>query len=157
MVEMMQQLEFTGGLPPHELDKLAAIASEVQFKSGEVIFREGDLGNRVYLIVEGQVALERHVPGRGRAVILTIGPGEICGWSALFSGQWKTSDARAVGPVRTIAIVAQNLLAACEADHDLGYLIMQRVATVIAGRLKSTRLQLLDIFASEPQLARKDA
>jgi hypothetical protein len=36
----------------------------------------------------------------------------------------------------------------CETDHDLGYVVMRRLANVIAGRLLVTRLQLLDMFAN---------
>jgi hypothetical protein len=45
------------------------------------------------------------------------------------------------------AIQAKALYALCEEDHDLGYLIMKRISNVVASRLLTTRLQLLDMIA----------
>jgi hypothetical protein len=36
----------------------------------------------------------------------------------------------------------------CEEDHDFGYYVMRRLANLVAGRLLTTRLQLLDMFAN---------
>ena len=72
-------MEFTRGLEPKHLEKLASIAKEVPFAEGETLFHEGDLDDEVYLIQEGQVAIEIHVPGRGRVTILTVGARAIAG------------------------------------------------------------------------------
>ena len=147
VLQALQSMEFTKGLERRHLEKLASMASEVAFAEGESIFREGDVGELLYLIEEGRAAVEIHVPGRGRVTILTVGPGQLLGWSSLFSQMRKTASARAVVPTRALAIDARRLREACDADHDLGYAILWRIAEVIASRLKSTRLQLLDIFA----------
>lgn len=146
VLKALQSMEFVRDFETQHLEKLASIATEVAFSEGEVIFREGDVGELVYLIREGRVALEIRMPGRGRVSLLTVGPGELLGWSSMFPGRHKTAGARAVRPTRAIAISAAQLWEICEADHDLGYPIMWRVAEVIAGRLAATRLQLLDMF-----------
>ncbi len=147
LLKVLESMEFTRGLERHHLEKLASMASELTFSEGEIIFREGDVGNLLYLIEEGQVAVDTHVPGRGRVTILTVGPGQLLGWSALFTQMRKTASARAVIPTRALAFNAAQLREMCDADHDLGYVLLWRVAEVIASRLKATRLQLLDIFA----------
>src|SRR5574338_19084 len=45
---------------------------------------------------------------------------------------------------------AQDLRDVCDQDHELGYVIMRRLANIVASRLMISRLQLLDIFA-EPE------
>jgi hypothetical protein len=45
---------------------------------------------------------------------------------------------------------AEKLYQACEADHDLGYIVMRRLSNIVASRLMVTRLQLLDMFAATP-------
>ncbi len=147
VLQTLQAMEFTRDLEPRHLEKLASMATEVSFAEGETIFREGDMGDVVYLIQEGRVAVEIHVPGRGRVTVLTVGPGQLLGWSSIFPPRRKTASGRAVTPVRAIAINATQLREACQADHDLGYAILWRVAEVIADRLKATRMQLLDVFA----------
>jgi len=143
----LQTLEFTRDLDPKHLEKLASISYEVNFAEGQTIFREGDVGEVVYLIQEGQAAVDIHVPGRGRVTILTVGPGELLGWSTLFPSKRKTAGGRTVTPVKAIAINGAQLRELIQSDHDLGCVLLWRVAEVIAERLKATRLQLLDIFA----------
>ena len=146
VLEALQPMEFTRGLEPRHLVKLASIATEMTFEEGESIFREGDTGEMIFLVQEGNVALYIHVPGRGRVTILTIEPGRLLGWSSLFPPHHKTASARAVIPTRVLAIDATQLWKVCQTDYELGYIIMCRVAEAITSRLISTRLQLLDMF-----------
>ena len=128
--------------------KLVDIASSQQWAGNETIFREGDPANWLYLILEGQVALEIYAPGRGRRTILTLGPDDIFGWSAVLPVVGtRTASARAVHATRAIAFDSRALREACEADHDLGFHVYRRLTNVIAGRLSATRLQLLDVYA----------
>lgn len=147
VLETFQELDFTREMDPAILEKLSALAFEVSFAEGQWIFRESDVGEIVYLINEGKVALSVSVPGQGRKNILTLGPGQILGWSSLFPSGRKTASARTMTPVQAIAFNAAQLREAIEEDHDLGCALLWEIANVVAGRLKATRLQLLDIFA----------
>jgi hypothetical protein len=51
-------------------------------------------------------------------------------------------------PSRLVAFDASELRRMCEEDHDFGYYVMRRMANLVAGRLLTTRLQLLDMFAN---------
>ena len=144
---VLEEIAFAWSLEPHHLDTLAALATEEKFMEGDMIFYEGDQGEKLYLLEEGRVSVEVNMPGRGRAILLTVGPGQLLGWSSLFPLKRKTAYGRALTPVRAIALNAKELRLACEADHDLGYAIGWLIAELIADRLKATRMQLLDIFA----------
>ena len=146
IVETLQTMEFVHGLESQQLEKLATMATEVAFPEGETIFQEGTLSDKVYLIWEGQVAIGMHVPGRGRMPILTLGPGHLVGWSPLFGQERYTATARTLKPTLALAFNADQLRHVCQTDHELGCFLGWRVAKVVADRLKSTRLQLLDIF-----------
>ncbi len=145
--ETLQELAFTRDLSKEQIDELAALAFEVSFPEDFTIFRETEAGELLYLIRKGQVALYVSVPGQGRKTILTLGPGQIFGWSSLFPSGRKTASARTVTPVEAIAFNAAQLREAMDANKDLGYALLWRIADVVASRLKATRLQLLDIFA----------
>jgi CRP-like cAMP-binding protein len=146
MLKILQTTAFLQDLATPHLEKLAAIATEVTFAEGQIIFREGDIGDVLYLIREGQAAVEMHVPGRGRVTILTVGPGQLLGWSALFAQKRKTATGRAVAPIQAITLNASQLREVCQQDCELGFVIIWSVAELIADRLKATRLQLLDVF-----------
>ncbi|MEP7355691.1 MAG: cyclic nucleotide-binding domain-containing protein, partial [Anaerolineales bacterium] len=137
-------------LERQHFEQLVGLAAEVTWSTDQVIFREGERDDRLYLVLEGRVALEIYMPNRGRVTILTIGPDEIFGWSAAVPFvQKRTASARAAQPTRAVVFDAAALRAACEQDHDLGYYVYRRLTNVIAGRLTATRLQLLDMYSVE--------
>jgi CRP/FNR family cyclic AMP-dependent transcriptional regulator len=136
---------FLKGLDSHQIRLLTDCSMVVNFKPGETIFREGDPANRFYLINKGTIALESYVEDRGVTPIQTVGAGEVLGWSWLFPPYYWHFDARAVEPVEALFFYATPLRAECEADHDLGYELMSRMADVMMHRLQATRRQLLDL------------
>jgi CRP/FNR family transcriptional regulator, cyclic AMP receptor protein len=139
-------LAFTHGLDPGQLDRLAQIATPVQWGAGTIVFREGDRDSLLYVVEDGRIAIEITVPGRGRVTILTVGPGEVFGWSSLFHQGPKTASARAIEPAKAFALDASRLRELCDADSRLGYALTRRLLDVVSERLKATRMQLLDIY-----------
>jgi CRP-like cAMP-binding protein len=136
----------TQGLAQAHVERLTDIARPVQWKAGEMVYREGDPGSPLYLIEEGRVAIEMLVPGRAPVVVLTVGPGEILGWSGLFYQRPKTSAARAQVPTRAQALDTARLREFCDSDPVFGYAVTRRILQVVSERLKTTRMQLLDVF-----------
>jgi CRP-like cAMP-binding protein len=141
-----ENLDFTQGFDQAQIARLAEIATEVRWNTGEMVYREGDPGSPLYVVEDGRVALELTVPGRAAVTILSVGPGEMFGWSSLFYQRPKTSAARAVVPTRAVALDAARLRALCDADPVFGYAILRRILQVVSERLKATRMQLLDMF-----------
>jgi CRP/FNR family cyclic AMP-dependent transcriptional regulator len=130
-----------------QLELLAKIASFRQVNAGEEVFHEGDREDFLYIVLEGQVSLETYVPSRGLIRTFTAEPLDIFGWSSLTPVvRQRTSNARAVIPCRLIAIEGEALKTLCEGDHDIGFIIMRRLANVVASRLLTIRLALFDII-----------
>ena len=143
---VLRSLAFTRDLGPDDLDRLGAIAKPIEWQEGETIFREGDCDGFLYLVIEGRVALEIDVPPRGRVRILTVGPGEVFGWSSVFYQQPKTAGATASESTWALALDASALRQLSEADSRFGYWLARRLLEVVSVRLKLTRTQLLDVF-----------
>jgi CRP-like cAMP-binding protein len=144
----LQQIPWFQELKPHHVRKLASITQLRTVKAGEVLFREGDKEDFVYIVLDGRVALDMYVPHRGKVRFYTADRWEIFGWSSVTpTVRQRTAGATAVIDSRVARIDAVEMRDACEADHELGYQVMRRLANVVAGRLLVTRLQLLDMFA----------
>jgi len=138
---------FFVGLDDGFTNLMVSCASNVRFKAGTYILREGEPANTFYLIREGKIAVEVLAPQRKPIIVSTLGVGEILGWSWLLPPfQWKFS-ARAVDNIRAIALDGKCLRTKCEENHDLGYEILKRFAQIMEQRLEATRLQLLDVYA----------
>lgn len=125
-------------MKPAHVDILSECAMETEFAEGQLIFREGDLANRFYLIVDGAVALESGARGR-KVLIETLGRGDALGWSWLFPPYYWHFSARALKPTRAIFFYGTRLRAQCDEDHDFGYELMKRMASVVVRRLQSAR------------------
>lgn len=120
-------------------------STQVIFNEDEIVFREGDHADSIYLITHGRVALELSTAHRGRIMIQTIGKDDVLGISWLFPPYKWHFDARALELTRTIKIDADLMMKRCEEDNRLGYAIMKRLASIIMKRLQAVRLQLLEI------------
>jgi len=143
-----QKISWFRDLTPKHLQKLAEMTHLRRVKADEVLFREGDKQDFVYIVVEGRVALDIFVPHRGKVRFYTAEPMEVFGWSSVTPTiHQRTAGARAVIDGLMVCIDSEKLRLACEEDHDLGYLVMRRLANIVASRLLVTRLQLLDMFA----------
>jgi CRP-like cAMP-binding protein len=139
---------FFRDLAPGDIQFLTGCAKNARFEAGQVIFREGEDADQFYLIRDGRVALEVFTPGRGSAPILTLGTGDVLGWSWLVPPYKWRFDARAIETTRAFALDGKCLREKCDQDPRLGYELLKRVAAIMAERLHATRLQMLDVYGA---------
>ena len=137
------------GLPPDALEALAAAASRRSLADGEALFRQGDPANRFYLILEGKVLIESEVKERGMVPIRTFGPGDDLAWAWLFPPYYMHFSAHAIEPTRAIFFYGTRLREQCEANHELGYQLMKRIAEIVVQNLNATQKRLLECTCME--------
>lgn len=151
LTETLQEIAFLQEMSPEHLEKIANIAHVRDFDEYEVIFREGQPAKHVYLVMYGNVSLEVCSPGAGCRQILTLGPGELLGWSAMLDHKCYTARARAPHSARLVEIDVTHLLEICDQDPKFGYDVMRRTAVALAKRLNATRMQLLNVYGDQLQ------
>lgn len=137
---------FLQNLDEEYLKEIVGCASNVVFHEDQLIFREGDEAEKFYLVRTGKVALELNGRDKGKIRILTIGPGQILGWSWIVSPYRWHFDAHAIDEVRAIALDGECLRDKCEKDPTLGYEMLKRFSHILELRLNATRMQLLDVY-----------
>lgn len=113
------------------------------FKAEQVIFREGEMANRFYLILEGCVTLEADAQDHPPVPVDSVTTGDVLGWSWLFPPYTWNFSARAAGPVRAVFFYGTWLRERCAAEPALGYELMRRTAGVVIRRLQVTRQELV--------------
>ncbi|MFD5583579.1 MULTISPECIES: Crp/Fnr family transcriptional regulator [unclassified Streptomyces] len=136
-----------GALAQERREQLMTLAREVSFETGERIFNEGGRADRFWIIHTGTVALDVHVPGRQAAVIESLGAGRLLGWSALVPPHHWHLGAEAASPVRAYEFDAEAVREMCAEDPALDHELCTYVTGVIARRLRSARMRLLDLYA----------
>jgi CRP/FNR family cyclic AMP-dependent transcriptional regulator len=144
--------DFLQNLPANFRSLLEGLATEVRSPPGHCLFAEGDRFPDFQIVLAGHVRLEMNVPGRGRMPILTLGPGDVLGWSAALSDGAMTATATALDHVQTARLPGDKLRQLCDAQPELGYYFMKQLAAALSRRLLATRLQLLDLFADHEPL-----
>ena len=135
-------------ISPRSREKLIALADARRFNDGAILFREGDHALYVYVVTQGEIALEMHDPSRGVQTVMTVEPGEWLGWSAMIEPRIETATARSMVDSEVLAIRGGSLMDLCREDHDLGFEVYRSLAATIARRLLATRLQLLDLYGA---------
>ncbi|MCF1645605.1 MULTISPECIES: Crp/Fnr family transcriptional regulator [Streptomyces] len=135
------------GLPVEHRDRLMRLAREVSFGAGTRLFEEGRRADRFWVIRTGTVLLDLHVPGRGAAVIESLGHGELLGWSWHYPPYVWQLGAGALSPVRAWEFDAETVRALCARDPAFGRSIATWVGRVVTHRLQASRIRLLDLYA----------
>jgi cAMP-binding proteins - catabolite gene activator and regulatory subunit of cAMP-dependent protein kinases len=118
MVNRLMRHPFLAGMNRRQLGLLAGWAKIAQFKKGQVIFHEGDLADRFYLIETGNVRLESSSGSRDPR----------SGYSWMFPPHIRTFTARAGEPVTAIFFYGPILREYCEKDHSFGYEFLKRMS-----------------------------
>jgi len=145
---ILSEHPFFAGFSAEHKDLVAGCARNRRFNAGEYLFHESDAADEFFLIRHGKVALEIVAPGRAPIVFETLGEGNIVGASWLVSPYRWMFDARAVEMTRVIGIDAACLRGKCDADHSLGYEMMNALMPILIRRLQATRLQILDVYGT---------
>ncbi|MFI0259581.1 cyclic nucleotide-binding domain-containing protein [Streptomyces sp. NPDC017056] len=135
-----------GALSAEHRERLMTLAREVSFPAGQRIFEEERKADRFWIIRTGAVQLDIRVPGRRAAVVETLHPGDLLGWSWLFPPYAWQLGAETLSPVRAWEFDARDVHALCQEDPVLGHALVLMYAEVIGERLRCARTRLLDLF-----------
>ena len=136
--EAISNHPFLIGMRPADVALVAHGAEELEFEAGEVIFREGEPANRLYLIQTGKVVLEAR-KGSRTGTLQKLQGGDVLGWSWLFPPFTWHFTAIATEPVRVFACNGGHLLVACEENPAFGYELMKRVAQIMIHRVEASQ------------------
>jgi NTE family protein len=108
------------------------------YSIGDVIFEQGDLAEYLYLVVEGEV-LVRFKPDDGPALtVARVRPQGVVGWSAALGSPEYTSSAVCSEDSQMLRVRGEDLRELCEKYPEAGTLVLERLAAVIAERLRNT-------------------
>lgn len=130
MEAFLSQVSLFQELSPEALAELAAMSEEVRLAAGETLFAEGEMGDRAYIVREGE--LEIYKVSQGRQVqVDTRGPGEVVGELALLEQKPRQFGVRASQPSRLVAIHQQPfdrlLRTNASAARALLHIVLQRM------------------------------
>lgn len=148
-VDFLRGVSAFAGVDKEGLRRLSAICSEVEKPCGEVIIREGDEGDCVYIIEEGEVEVSMSismVPSldeeQSEAIdklLVKLGPGCMFGEMAfIFDRDVRSATIVATSDVRMLAITSGDFGRFAGENVQSAYIIISNIARIIAERLRKS-------------------
>ena len=134
-------------LDADELKQVADVCRQVKFVSGDYIFREGEQGNRLYLIVDGEVRISRDVPGSGEEALAVLKPGALFGEMAVFDRTERSTHAISNGGTTVLTISRPDFEMMLDFNRELAYKVLWACVRLLSSRLRSTNDSLRSFLA----------
>ncbi len=119
--------------------------STVRMERGDVLFREGDPGDTLYVIGEGKVKLGRTSPDGRENLIAILGPGEMFGELSLFDPGPRTMTATAVAEVQLMGLGNESLTGLLSGRPE----VSKALLAALAQRLRRTNEHLADLVFTD--------
>ena len=147
-LEKYSHLAFFTGLLATDIQLLAPHFAPQTWVAGTVIFEQNDRAEYLYLVVSGEVTIH-FKPHDGPVMTMThVQPGGIFGWSAAMNNPAYTSGAVCSLDSEVLRIRGIDLRTLCKKYPDLGRVILDRLAGVIAERKQIQQGPVSSILAS---------
>lgn len=106
---LLARIDLFSDLPAEELDRILANLEVVNLKSGEILFREGDPGEHMYIVVNGDLEILMAPNTDNELILNRIHPGEYIGEMSIVTGAPRTAGVRAYGDVSLLCMSRAQL------------------------------------------------
>jgi len=143
--DVLRQAPLFSALDDESMTALHASMAESKLRRGEVLFHEGDSGDKLYVVIDGKVKLGRTSPDGRESLLAILGPGELFGEMALFDPSPRTATATAVSETRLAGLKNESLNALLRTRPEVSAQLLQ----ALARRLRRTNDSLSDLVFSD--------
>lgn len=158
--EVIRRYPFFAGLTNEQIVKLADAAEEITLEAGTVLFKEGDLIDKFYILEGGEAEVFIEIPDEDikqpvssqltgetlhtrEVSITTIEVGGAFAWSGLIPPHNATAGVKIIRPSKVISFDCNKLLQEFEKDCEFAYQLTLRIAQVIRERMRALRIESL--------------
>ncbi|WP_243320557.1 MULTISPECIES: cyclic nucleotide-binding domain-containing protein [Geothrix] len=128
-----------------ERAQILIIGQKRQVAADEVIFREGDAGDGLFIVLKGSVRISKR-GATGEEALAVLAPPAYFGEMALIDLSARAADAIANEPSELFFIPLQDLRSIIETQHKIALKILYALCEVLAQRLRETNDRYMSIF-----------
>jgi signal transduction histidine kinase len=146
-IETLRRFGVFAGFSDQELAEVAVLCQEESYEEGDVVAVEGEPAERLFLILEGKVSLEKLVQmGRSgsarRATVGIVGPDGVIGWSSIIAPHIYTSSGVCLEPLHALALNGQEVRQFVAGHPASGVVFLDAIASTISSRLHNATTTL---------------
>lgn len=137
LFSIYRKVELFRGLNEEQLNKLGAISQEEVFKERTTIFKQGDVGDKMYIVAKGQVEVRvEGIDGSSHAAVY-LGEGQVFGEMALVDSGSRSATIVAVEDGTTVySIPSDDFTKLCESNTAIGYALILNIAQDLSFKLR---------------------
>jgi PPM family protein phosphatase len=146
--DVLANMPLFSRLTERELLRVMQAVEVREYKDGDVVIREGDKGDELFIVLEGKVLVSR-----GGHPLTHLGPGEHVGEMALIRSVPRSATVTSVGPAELIAIRRTDFFEILRKEHEIAVKMLWQFLGVFADRLDQTSSELHD---AKRELAAED-
>ncbi len=138
-LERLRRIPLFAKLSPRELRIVDGLVHQREYQAEEVIFDEGEEGQAIYIVIEGEVFIGRQGMGEAGRIAI-IGPGGYFGDMALLDNMPRTAQARATKATSLAVYFREDFLALMETHARIASKIALQLARTMGQRLRNAAL-----------------
>ena len=150
MIEQLGNSELFSDLDITALADISSFSTLLELEVGEDLMNENASGNNLYLLCSGNVeVLSSRTGGTSSEVVLSNKDNELFGELSWIQGQGqsvRTATVRCVSEVEVIEVDGTALLRYLENNTQVGFIVMRRIAKVLANRMTHSDVLLKQLL-----------
>jgi HEAT repeat protein len=141
---LLSRVPLFAQLTLEQLEAIDATMSEVHYMEGETITREGETGDELFVVLEGEVSIYKETEG-DRLLLSTLGPGSYLGEMAILSDEPRSATALAAGPARLLSLRGDRLKDLILDMPEISFELLR----VLTGRVRTVEHRLAETGTSD--------
>jgi CRP-like cAMP-binding protein len=136
--EILRGVELFDGLSDDDLEQVASLCQEREIERGDLLVKEGDTGDELFIITNGFVEVLLETP---RRVVVNLGRGQITGEMALVDGGPRSATLRAISEPTIVQVIHRSDFdKLCNNNTRLGYIVFRNLAADLSFKLRHRNL-----------------
>ena len=147
MIQLLKKINLFETLLEHELTKIEKICRNEVMAKDTVIFKEGDAGDRCFIILKGEVRISKFIPNIGEEALAVLKPGDYFGEMALIDNFPRSAHAIVNSDAELLSINKTELDKILILDHELGYKLLWAFTKTLSKRLRETNEKMASFLA----------
>ncbi len=147
-VDKLGKIHLFAGLNRKVLEAISSIAGEQSESAGTLLFAHGDVGDKLYVILEGKVRISRNIPGIGEEALAVMGPGDAFGEMCLFDDAPRSADARVHERCHLLWLSRDRFAELLFLRMDVAHDVLWNAVRILTKRLRETSDKLTFLSVS---------
>jgi CRP-like cAMP-binding protein len=134
-VLFLKSVDLFSKIPGEDLAQIAGIAQEVTFENGELIIQEGDMGDALFLILEGEVMIHKQAQP-----LSSLGERQAFGEMAILDHEPRSASVTAAKDVTCLKVDREDFYELMSEKSEIAYGIIR----VLTSRLRTLNKKISD-------------